>query len=705
MATQTASAAFAAAPPARQGVVTRAGLFPWVPVWFGLGIGLWLIWPTDPGWPVLAAVVALLLAPGLWWAGQGRLPAWLGGDAALVGSLALALLAAGFLGMAARSASVAAPVLDFRYYGPVEGRVLKIDRSGRDRIRILLDQVVLANMPTERTPARVRVGLMEVPAALPPPGRRVMLTANLSAPPGPAEPGSFDFRRYAWFERLGAVGYTRTAILTVEPEPAGGLIAADQLRMRASAAIQQAIPGQSGAVTAALFTGDRSAILERTNDIMRASNLYHVVSISGLHMALVVGFTYQALRWVFLLAGMGLRAGGWHLNRAPPGYKVAALLAILAGGAYLWISGMDVATQRSFIMAAVMLGAIVADRRAISLRTLAVSALLILMLTPEALTSAGFQMSFAATIGLVLTGGAWGWFKPWLPAISRGFVMLVISSLVAGLATSPIAAAHFGRIPHYGLIANLLAVPVVGVMVMPFGVIATVLAPLGLAWPALWVAGIGTSWMLWVADYVAGLDGATSAVALPPGWVLPLMSGAGLLVVLTLPRLRVVPLAGGLALLVSFVAWMQAARPDILISWDGSAVAVMGPQGRVPSKPSGGAFAISSWLEADGDMAPQAAAAARPGWSGPANARRYDLPEGVLWHMSGKGAADRAAAACQPGAMVVSSEALARDYRPACRLFDQTRLRRSGAVALWRDGAEWRAETSAQRDGGRAWSR
>lgn len=452
---------------ARVPVTVRAGLLPWVPLWLALGVGLWFWLPAEPG--ALAyglAAAAMATGAGLWLglphlARAGRLD-WLWTDWLRLVALALLMAALGFGLTGLRSWSVAAPVLPFRYYGPVEGRVVEIDRSARDRYRLTLDRVVLDDVAPDRVPKRVRISLF-VADPLPVPGQRVMVSAHLGPPNGPAEPDGFDFRRMAWFEGLGAIGYARSPVLTVEPPEPGGALALHRLRMRMAEGMRESIGGQAGAVAAALMTGDRSGIEERTNDIMRASNLYHIVSISGLHMSMLAGFVYAGLRFFGIaLQGLGLWLGGGL-------HKGAALGALIASAVYLWLSGGGVATERSFVMVAVMLGAILVDRRAISLRTVAVAAAVILARTPEGLTSPGFQMSFAATVALILSQGPWQAVAPRLPAWTRPVAMLLVSSLVASLATSPLAAAHFGRMTQYGLLANLLVVPVVGVLVMPGG--------------------------------------------------------------------------------------------------------------------------------------------------------------------------------------------------------------------------------------------
>ncbi len=710
-----AAAAFARARPARPGLAGRAGLMPWLPVWMACGIGLWLALPFQPGlwhhlalW-LLAAVLALALRLAL---RRGERLGWHRVEALRLVLLALLALAAGFSLTGWRSERVAAPVLEFRYYGPVEGRLLDIDRSGRDRLRVTLDRVVLDGVAPHRRPARVRLSLMQPEGAdwpIPPPGTRVMLTGHLGPPPGPAEPGGFDFRRFAWFEGLGAVGYTRTRVLTIAPAPEGGAQAVDRLRLRLSQAIQRAIPGQAGAVAAAVSTGDRSGIETATDDIMRDSNLYHIVSISGLHMSMLAGFLYAVLR----LAVVAVQALGPGLRL--PTHKLAAAGALAGAAGYLALAGGGPATERSFVMVAVMLGAILVDRRGISLRTVALAAVVLLAYAPEALASAGFQMSFAATVALILANDLMRGRGAGLPGWLKWLLMLALTSLVAGAATGPIAAAQFNRISHYGLLANMAVVPVIGAVVMPAAVLAAVLAPLGLAAPALWAMGLGTEWMLLVARWVAGLSGAIGTAPKPPAAVLPLMGlGGALLALAPWERLagaatgrvwlRRVPWRGWLTaacLGTALALWLAVPRPFLLIAPEGEAVGLMTPAGRVPSKPAGGAFVVERWLVADGDLAAQALAAARPGWSGPANAREAALPwGGRLIHLTGKGAETRAAAACRPGVMLVLDRATPAGLA-GCRVIDPDSLRRSGALAFDAQGRAVAANAAA----GRPWMR
>jgi competence protein ComEC len=362
----------------------RGALMPWSAVALGLGVALYFACRWSRGRSTCAGRWSSLPGhhPGLW---RRETLGPLG--------LTLALVAGGAMATGLRAHMVAGPVLDFRYYGPVEGRIVGIDRSASDALRLTLDRVRLDDVSPERTPRRVRVSLHgDQRWLVPEPGARVMMTAHLGPPAGPAEPGGFDFQRHAWFLSLGAVGYTRAPALLAAPargrERGGVPPAHDDLE-----AIRDRIEGQPGAFAAAVLTGDRSGLDAETVENMRVANIAHLLAISGLHMGLLTGFVYGALRLALaLIPALALRY---------PIRKWAAAGALGAGAFYLVLSGGNVATERAFIQVAVMLVAVMLDRRAITLRSVAIAAILLLLHRPETLFSPGFQMSFAATAALV----------------------------------------------------------------------------------------------------------------------------------------------------------------------------------------------------------------------------------------------------------------------------------------------------------------
>lgn len=266
----------------------RGALFGWIPVCLAIGIGIYFQLAFEPttlqlGRVALAGLFLAAFAKGL-------------PEPARPFAAAGMLICLGVLLAAGRAHSVAGPVVEFRYYGAVEGRIVAIDRSGSDALRLTLDRVVLNRVTPARTPTRVRITLHGDRSndITPEPGLRVMLTGHLSPPAGPVEPGGFEFQRHAWFVRLGAVGYARTPLMGVS-EPMGGL-GVFRLRMAASARIQAVLEGDAGGFAAAITTGDRSAISQAALDDLRASNLAHLLAISGLHMGLMTGVLFAALR-------------------------------------------------------------------------------------------------------------------------------------------------------------------------------------------------------------------------------------------------------------------------------------------------------------------------------------------------------------------------------------------------------------------------
>jgi competence protein ComEC len=364
--------------------------------------------------------------------------------------------------------------------------------------------------------------------------------------------------------------------------------------------------------------------------------------------------------------------------------KVAAIFALAVAAFYLALSGANVATERAFIMVLVMLAAVLMDRRALSLRTVAISACVLLVWQPESLLEPGFQMSFAATVALI-----WGFglfqnqiVREKIPRWTMPIFTLVMSSVIAGAATAPFAAAHFNRMTGYGLIANLLTVPAMGAVVMPAGAVAALLAPFGLAGLPLWVMDLGSRWILWIAHWIASLEGAVSGVHSPPALLLPVLSVGALWVILFRGRVRAM---GLVPIAVAFVAWGMADRPTVLISSDAVLVGVLGADGRAMSSARGAGFSADSWLENDGDLAEQLDAAARLGFAGPKGQRSFEVAGVRGIHLKGKGADALLAGACAKADLVIIASRV-KDVPTGCLVIDEGFLRRTGALALWVEG-------------------
>jgi competence protein ComEC len=659
----------------------RGTLFPWVAVLIGCGVAAWFAVPAEPGPGSYALGLGLLVA--------GLALAALGPELQRPLAVALAALAAGWLAAGIRGHAVTAPMLDFRYYGPVEGRIVHIDRSQADALRLTLDRVTLSEVRPDRTPLRVRVTVQgDQPWLAPRPGQIVMLTATLAAPGGPVEPGGFDFRRMAFFDGLGAVGYTRTPVL-LSQEAAEGALPIDRLRLYLTQGMLAHMEGQAGAFAAGAMTGDRSAINQDTVQALRDSSLAHLLAISGMNMAFLTAFVFGLVRYgLALVPPVALRLDT---------RKVAAVISLAVALFYLLLSGANVATERAFIMIAVFLGAVLLDRRALTLRSVAVAGAILLLLKPETLLEPGFQMSFAATIALIVGFGAMdrSIYRERMPRWAMPVFTLVLSSLIGGLATAPYAAAHFNRFTDYGLLANILTVPVMGAVIMPAGTVAALLAPIGLHPLPLWVMEQGARWILYVAHWIAGLDGAVTAVPAPGPWTLPMLTLGAIWLILWQTRIR---LAGLVPVALAFVLWGFAERPALLIAGDGKLVGLDGPDGRALSAARGGGFAAETWLENDGDLAGQSTAARRAGFSGPKGERWFELAGLRAVVLSGKGAGDKLADACATAGLVILA-ARAEEAPAGCALIDAGTLAATGplAVTLTDNALQFTVTQSAQR--------
>lgn len=661
----------------------RGNLFHWIPVAFGSGIGIYFAIAFEPStvqWVALfvAGVASLFVSRFVGYAFQ---PVF----------IALFLVCAGMGVAKVRTEAVTASVLSFRYYGPIEGRVVHIDRSASDAVRLTLDQPVLFNLSPERTPERIRISVHgEQPLLTYLPGDRLILTGHLSPPSGPAEPGGFDFQRHAWFAGLGAVGYTRTPVLRAAPPKDDLSLAIFNTRFSISSAIQQRMPEDTGAFATAITTGDRSAISQDVMDDLRAANLAHLLAISGLHMGLLTGFIFVVLRY-----GLAVIP---RLALNYPTKKIAAGAAIIAGLSYLALSGGNVATIRAFVMVAVMFVAVILDRRALTLRAVAIAAMLILLFQPEASTGPGFQMSFAATTALVFVFSKFRFSNVRLPKWARKTLSVVLSSAVAGMATAPFAAAHFNLIAHYGLLANVLSVPLMGVLVMPAAVLAALLSPIGLEGVGLFFMDLGLRWIIFVAQWVASMDGAVGHVWAPDPNVLPLFAIGFLFFILWQGRLRF----GGLVIAAfAFALWTQTDRPTLLIADNGGLIGLQTESGRALSKPRGSGFVAGIWLENDGQPVAQDVAAARDGISKDGRMSWVALGEFDILHTTGKTALEQFTG-CNGANVLISNQKLEED-RP-CTVIDINELRRRGSMAL--DEIDGRLTITSARDvsGVRPWN-
>jgi competence protein ComEC len=615
---------------------------------------------------------------------------------------ALGSAASGFALAQWRTVSVAAPVLQERV-GPqtIVGRTVRFERFP-DGARVTLDRLRPSRLPPDRTPEKVRLRLRGSQPTVRA-GDWVRLRAVLSPPPEPAMPGAFDFQRQSYFRRLGAVGFAMGRIVVIAAGDPGlasepGLALA---RFRESMAdrVMAAVGGDAGAVAAALMTGERQAIPERTMTAIRDAGLAHLLAISGLHIGLIAGILFFAIRGALALnPGIALRF---------PIKKWAAAAALAGALCYALLVGATVPTQRAFLMIGAVLLAILLDREGISMRTLAWAAIVVLALQPESLLGASFQMSFAAVTALVAVYEI-GRKRPWRrrvwwrrPVFYFGAV--AVATVVAGAATAPFALYHFNRVTAYSLAANLVAVPITALWVMPCAVIAFVLMPFGLDGVALEPMRWGIVAVLDTAEKIAAWPGAVHVVpAMPAGGLITVALG-GAWLCLWRRRWRwlgLVGIAAGLS------TTLLTVPPDVLVDGRGRLMAARTEHGYAVSSLRAGAFTRETWSRRAGFEA-----AAISHWpearDGTRDGLRCDLL-GCIYEAGGETVAlvrDPLALSddCRRASVVISAVPV-RVHCPAARMvIDRFDLWREGAHAIWLSDEGVKVVSVADRRGDRPW--
>ncbi|CAN5321838.1 ComEC/Rec2 family competence protein [soil metagenome] len=656
-------------------------LLPWVPIAFGSGVALYFAAEREPIVSVAVSTACVLCFAAFFSRRQSWFPV----------AVMLAAIASGFAVATLKSARIAHGVLARPMYS-VSLKGFVETREVRERTDRFVLRVVEMESPRSTTKlARVRLSVKKGTA--PVVGSFVEVKARLQPPLAPLRPGSYDFGRDMYYQGIGASGFAMGAIKMVTPPDDGGwalryAATMQGLRDAIDGRIAKVLSGDSRAIATALLTGRRDAISTPVNDAMFISGLGHVLSISGYHMAVVAGIVFFAVRALLALIPV--------LTVTFPIKKWSAAAALLAALFYLLLSGAEVATQRSFFMTAVVLLAVMVDRRAITFRTLAVAAMIVLIMAPEALVHPSFQMSFAATLGLVALvqigmplllataehsrtarAALWG---------GREIVMLIMASLIAGLATTPYAAYHFHRVTPYGVLANLMAMPVVSALVMPAGLLGLAAMPFGLDGVFWSLMDFGIQWMIVVTKWVAALPGAIGRIAAFGNG--PLLASTAGIVLLGLLR---TPLRwSGAGVVTLSIAWaLTVKQPDVLISGDGHNVAVRGKDGRLHVMRSAkDTFLLKEWLAADADSRAPTDVALADGVACDDVGCVTPLADGRLVSLALQ--SDAFSDDCSQAVLIVTTRQPPKGC--AALVIDQTSLQKNGATALRQTGDRFVAE-------------
>jgi competence protein ComEC len=668
----------------------RGQLPPWFVVGFGAGIAAWFTLDQPHHWAVFLCLSGALALAGL--AARGgraeRAAGWFG--------LALTL---GCALVWARSAYVAAPRLERPLVTEFRATVERVEtRTAKGDLRLTL-------APSDaKLPPRVRVSLKlkDAPEGIAA-GAVLEVRARLAPPPPMALPGGYDFARDAWFRGIGGVG---RALGTVKIVESGGNSGIDAIRERLGAHVRTQLPGPSGGIATALATGDQNSVLEPDAEAMRRSGLTHLLSVSGLHIAAVVGAAM--LLTLKLLALSERLAVRFNL------ILVAAGVGALAGVGYTLLTGAQVPTVRSCVAALLVLAGIALGRDAISIRLLAVGALLVMLFRPEALAGASFQLSFAAVASIIaLHSSRWARrvFQrrdEGIPArIGRALMAMVATGLVVEVALIPFALYHFHKAGLYGVAANIIAIPLTTFVIMPLEAGALLLDVAGVGAPIWFLAGLSIDALLGLAHWVANARGAVAMMAAMPPWALGMMIAGALWLCLwtTRPRLLgLVPIALGAA------AAALSPRPDLLITGDGRHMALVDADGTpLLLRERSGEFIRSVFADSAGfDDEPEELTSRRFASCSRDSCIAIVERGGRPWHILATRSAQsiewaELVKACGAADIVVSSRWLPRHCAPRWLKLDRDSLAKTGGVAVYL-GGEPRAVTVAARIGKHPWA-
>ena len=648
----------------------RAQLPPWLVVGLGTGIAGWFAFGAPRAWSAVICLGAALFLGGLL-AGSGR-----AGRALGMFGLAMAL---GCAIVWLRADMVAAPRIARPKVVSVSGRIEMVERLvARQSVRLTLA------VSDPALPPRVRVSLDsdKAPAGLAA-GSDVRLRARLAPPPPMALPGTYDFAKDAWFRKIGAVGKALGPVEMLKARAPSGL---DRIREKLGDHVRASLPADEAGIAVALVTGDQNSVSESDAQAMRSSGLTHLLSVSGLHIAAVVAAAMLlSLKLLALSERLALR---FNL------VLVSAGVAAAAGIGYTLLTGAQVPTVRSCVAALLVLLGIALGREAISLRLVAVGAMAVLLVRPEALAGPSFQMSFGAVTAIIALHST-QWARRLLERREEGVIGrtlralagIILTGLAVEVALMPMALFHFHRSGLYGVAANIIAIPLTTFAIMPLEAGALLLDVIGLGAPLWWLTGLSLKLLLGLARTVAAAPGAVAMLPSMPNWAFGLMVIGGIWVCLWTTRLRLLglaPIAIGAA-----AAW-AAPTPDMLVTGDGRHLVVVGETG-TPMLLRDGAgdyvrqlFAEASGFEGDPVNLGSTGFSACTRDSCAAVVRKA----GNEWRLLATRSSTRLdwttlTRACATADIMVSDRRLPRGCTPRWLKLDPTTLRETGGLAIY----------------------
>ena len=485
------------------------------------------------------------------------------------------------------------PMLSRPAYGAYQARVDEILSETPTEKRVVLSGIVPTGKDRPLPVRRARVLIKAGPDLSP--GDLIAGSFRFAPVPGPVYPGGFDTQFHSYFDGIGAYGNSiKPPTIVSSGDEAAPAHIIDAIRRGIAARIDAVLAQPASGVARAIINGDQSAVTDDARITMATAGIAHVLSVSGLHLTIVAGGVFAALR--LLLAGFDGIARRISVKR------VAALGGMASALFYYGISGGNVAALRSTLMILLVFGAVLFGRRALTMRNVAIAGLIVVATDPASVFRPSFQLSFAAVVALI---GAYENFRG-SGARNAGFVShlfgyvrgIVVTSLVAGSATVLFSIYHFQQTSPLGVLGNLATLPLVGFVMMPAAVIAVLLMPFGLEGPPLLAMGWSIDRMLEMAAIVAGWSTHLRAAPLLTPWALLFGLAALGWFAFFKDRWRWL---GPLAAVPLVIGFSVDHPPDVLIADTTRAMVVRGAAGLELADGKPKSFALDFWRETYAD--------------------------------------------------------------------------------------------------------
>lgn len=557
----------------------------WTPFLLGVGIALYFALPFEPNyWWSLGALEATLL---LFYALRHK--------GVTILFTAILLVEFGFVNIQLQTLikthQVAFTSQTTQY---LKGQISDISYNDKGRKRLLLQNVQNFENPLF---GKYRVTVMGRDNTDLKVGQCVELIGTFFPPSPVPILNGFQLNRKYFYEGISGIGYANSSIFVIDCEQKQDSlfrIRLNQIRQKIIDDVANILPPEEAGVVDSVLIGEQSRTPKQTIDNYRNSGLAHFLSVSGLHMGAIAGLMFFILR--FVLALFPFVALQYDIK------KIAAIGAILFSALYLLISGMAIPAERAFIMTAVVMLGIVFNRQAISMRMVCFAGMVLLIISPQALISISFQMSFAAVIALIAFYekyakkiSMWSFNQGFCGKIIFYLVGIVICDFVASLATMPFAIYHFHRISVYTSLANLLAGPLIGLVLMPLILICLAALPFGIALYPIKALGYGVNWLNKITDFVSAMPHSVMYIDSLPFWGFALIiCGSYWLCVWQ----RTWRLWGVIPILLGVISMFFGSQPDMVFASGGEGIAVRNKAGEMLLMPmKTDSWTLSVWRE------------------------------------------------------------------------------------------------------------